>query len=157
MQLRGARAGEAVAAGSNRDPGSKPESGIHVDILSGNTHRASSGSEDVEMSSTSDSSYNYKLSINDDLNLSTPSKKQTGQKKQLKRGRSGHCEDDVEVCPISSLGLVEESKPRPRGCHPGVLLWVEPADSGFLDMVSNAPAGQSHAGRSLPLTSELQK
>ena len=116
--------------------------------------QAPSGSEDVDMLCTSDSSYTYELSVDDRLYVYSPSKKkQVPEKRGLKKELLAERDDEVEDCPVSSLRYREgDTKRRPSRC-PHLLLEVEPADSGFLDMVSTAPAGQSNAGnKTMPLT-----
>ena len=113
-------------------------------------HQAPSGSEDTEMLCTSDSSYTYELSVDDRLYVYSPSqKKQVPEKRGLKKELLAERDDEVEDCPVSSLCYREgDTKRRPSRC-PHLLLEVEPADSGFLDMVSTAPAGRSNAGNKI--------
>ena len=128
------------------DVGVEAESKLHRARGPRKAHQLSSGSEDVDMPCTSDSSFNYELSINDHLNIFSTSKKQMRKKMGLKRELMDHCEDEVEECPVSGLRYMEgDSTPRPVRGQPHLRLWVEPADSGFLDMVSSAPAGKSNA------------
>ncbi|KAL8588795.1 hypothetical protein ACOMHN_035291 [Nucella lapillus] len=62
-------------------------------------------------------------------------------------GGGGREADGVSPCPVSTTGLVGEKAgvtPGPPGGpppppKPSLLMWVEPVDSGFLDMVSNTP------------------
>ena len=113
-------------------------------------HQAPSGSEDAEMLCTSDSSYTYELSVDDRLYVYSPSKKkQVPEKRGLKKELLAERDDEVEDCPVSSMRYREgDTKRRPSRC-PHLLLEVEPADSGFLDMVSTAPAGRSNAGNKI--------
>ncbi|XP_025092273.1 uncharacterized protein LOC112562898 isoform X2 [Pomacea canaliculata] len=52
-----------------------------------------------------------------------------------------HQDTVMEICPVSTMGMVENSwnKQTRSGSKAGILLWIEPADSGFIDMLQTAP------------------
>lgn len=57
-----------------------------------------------------------------------------------------HQDTVMEICPVSTMGMVENSwnTQTRSGSKAGILLWIEPADSGFIDMLQTAPPGMSY-------------
>lgn len=88
---------------------------------------------------TSDSSMCYELSIDDHLNIYSPSKVHKKRKARWRRRLVSQFDQEEDVCPLSAL----VRSPREVASKPGMRMWIEPPDSGFLDMVSDAPDGES--------------
>ncbi|XP_076464458.1 uncharacterized protein LOC143296425 [Babylonia areolata] len=102
------------------------------------TEGSSSSTQDEEMPPAQDSVGPGQVSVH----LSNIRESPVGgfQKQQHQReggGKEGEG-DSVPPCPVSLMGDREEGA-RPNPHRPGLLLWVEPADSGFLDMVTSTP------------------
>ena len=92
--------------------------------------------ESLEGQYMSRRSRNHKTSLDNSM----PSRNQRSAQHSKVQPQSPS-KEDVEVCPVSSTCKKKTTSVLCSGHRPSLMMWVEPADSGFLDMVNNSPPG----------------